>query len=470
MMRRIFLTFAIAFSLTSCMMGPNYYRPYVDVPETYQYETADAADTINTLWWHQFEDPVLTALIQEALANNYNIKIASANVEQALGVLIQTRSQLFPQIGYSATGMRERLSEITANPIPITVPNPQTTYQAIFQGSWEIDLWGRIRRLTESARANVLATAEAHRGVILTLVASVANTYLTLIGLDEQLTISQNTLNSYGKSVKYFETQFQYGQVSKMNVAQSLTQYETAAASIPQIEAQIIQTENALSILLGRNPGKIARGKSINDIKLPEVPEGIPSEILQQRPDVKQAEYDLIAANAQIGAARALYFPTISLTGQYGNASEELSKLFTGPARTWTYAGSITGPLFTFGNISGQVMQAVAARNAALYGYKQAIINAFADVETALSSSIMLAKQLEAEGRLVAAASEYEHLAKLQYDGGYSPYITVLQAQIQLFPAELTQVQTRVLLYTSVVNIYSAMGGGWVIEAECMTR
>jgi outer membrane protein, multidrug efflux system len=301
-MRR-FILLALSLLLSGCMIGPNYKRPGVDIPQTFHYQIKDAQETTNTVWWKQFQDPVLDSLIAEALANNKSVKIAAANIEQAAGFLIQTRSQLFPQIGYGAAGSRLRESESLANPLPSSASNPQTAYQAIATAGWEIDLWGRIRRLTEAAQANLLATEEARRGVILSLVATVANSYLQLRGLDEQLAISNRSLSTYAESVRLFELQFKYGQVSQMTVSQARTQYETAAATIPQIENQIVQTENAISILLGRNPGTIPRGKSIYELTLPAVPAGIPSQELERRPDILLAEQNLIAANAQIGAA-----------------------------------------------------------------------------------------------------------------------------------------------------------------------
>ena len=323
-----------------CTMGPDYARPPVDTPAAFRFEPKEAFDTANTEWWKQFGDPVLDNLIAEALAHNLNIRIAVANVEQAAGVLTQTRSGMFPQVGYSGAAGRARSTEEGATPeIARLIANPVSSYQALLSASWEIDLWGRIRRLSESARANLLATDEARRGVILSLVASVATNYLTLRGLDEQLAISKQTLGAYGESVRLYALQFKYGQVSQMQVSQVQSQYETAAVQIPLIESQISQTENSLSVLLGRNPGPIERGKSVYDLVLPKVPAGIPSELLTRRPDLLQAEENLIAANAQIGAARALYFPTISLTGALGNASADLSNLFSGPARVWSYAG-----------------------------------------------------------------------------------------------------------------------------------
>jgi multidrug efflux system outer membrane protein len=442
----------------------------VDTPAAFRFEPKATSETADTEWWKQFGDPVLDSLIAEALANNVNLKVAVANVEQAAGVLTQTRSQLFPQIGYTATGERVRTTEASATPeLARALPNPQTAYQALLTASWEIDLWGRIRRQSETALANVLASDDARRGVILSLVASVASDYLQLRGLDAQLVISNQTLKAYGESLKLFQLQFQYGQVSQMNVAQVQSQYETAAAQIPQIESQIAQTENALSILLGRNPGPIARGKSIDELTQPTVPAGLPSQLLERRPDLMQSEQQLVAANAQIGAARALYFPTISLTGAFGGASADLSKLFTGPAQVWNYAGQITGPIFTFGAVSGQVTQAEAGQQAALYNYQQSIQNAFSDVSNALVASQKLQDQVAAQGRLVAALSDYARLATLQYNGGYTSYTTVLQAEQSLFPAQLTLASVRAQVFTSSVNIYKAMGGGWVDLADRAT-
>lgn len=459
-MRRLAVT-VLACPIAGCMMGPNYERPIVEPPAAYRYEMAEARDTANTAWWKQFGDPVLDGLIDEALARNLSIKIAAANVEQAAAVLTQARSPLYPQASYGASAAGERKNEELG---------AVYSYGALAGASWEIDLWGRVRRLSESARAQVLATEEARRGVVLSLVSAVANGYLQLRALDEQLVIATRTKQAYAESVRLFELQFKYGVQSKMTVEQARTQYETAAAAIPQIESQIGQTENALSVLLGRNPGPIQRGRPIGDLAMPEVPAGVPSEVLERRPDIRQAEQQLVAANAQIGAAKALYFPTISLTGALGVVSVDLAKLFNGPTGAWNYQGSIAGPIFTGGAIKGQVRQAEAARKAAELGYAAAIQSAFADIENALIARTKLVDQLAAEQRLVAASREYGRLARLQFQGGVAPYFTVLQAEQQLFPAELNEVQLRASLLAATVNIYKAMGGGWVTEAEQRTR
>ena len=455
--------------LAGCAMGPDYVRPTLDAPATFRFEPAAAADTANTAWWRQFGDPVLDRLIDTALANNLDVGIAAANVEQALAVITQTRSALFPQVGYGASGEKARSPDAgLAAAIP-NYPNPQTTYQALLTASWEIDLWGRIRRQSESAQANLLATEEARRGVILSLVAQVANDYLTLRSLDEQLEVAKKTLATYNESLRIFELQFKYGVVSQMNVAQAKSQSQTAAAQIPAIEQQIVNTENALCVLLGRNPGRIERGKAVADLKAPQTPSELPSQLLERRPDIVQAEQQLVAANAQIGAAKALYFPTISLTGALGSVSGDLSSLFTGPTRVWSYGGSLLGPIFTGGAVTGQVRQAEGAQQAALYNYEKTVQGAFADVENALIAQQKTRQKLEAQQGLVDALSDYSRLARLQYDGGYVPYSTVLQADQQLFPAQLTLAQDRAQVFGAAVSVYQSLGGGWVTLADGMT-
>ena len=456
-MRRVALIGISTAVISGCMMGPDYQRPAIETPNTFRFAQPDVANTVDTEWWKQYGDPVLDQLIVEALANNMSIRVAIANVDTAAGFLTQTRSQLYPQVGYQVQGDRTKTPDKNYPPAlaPLFPPNPATAYQAVLTATWEIDLWGRIRRLSEAALANLLATDEARRGVILSLVASVVSDYIQLRGLDEQLVIAKRTADIYAESVRLFQLQFKYGQVSEMNVAQAQSQYQQAAVQIPAIESQIAQLENALSVLLGHDPSEIPRGKSIYDLKLPQVPAGVPSDLLTRRPDLAQAAQQRIAANAQIGAAKALYFPTISLTGNYGGASSSLSDLFKGPNRVWSYGGQVIGPIFTFGAVSGQVAQAEGGQQAALFNYQLSIQNAFADVDNALIASQKLQQQqVEQEN--------YARLATLQYNGGYTSYVTVLQAEQTLFPAELTLASVRASVFSSSVSIYKAMGGGWV--------
>ena len=470
-MRRAWLAAALAMlALSACTVGPDYVRPAVDAPAAYRFEPREVAATADTEWWRQFGDPVLDQLIAEALAANWNVKLAAANVEAAAGVVTQARAPMFPQVGYGAAAMRTRLSEAGRTTTDGYISNPVSVYQGAFTASWELDLWGRIRRQTEAGEANLLASDEARRGVILALVASVATGYVELRGLDEALSVARKTQKVYADSLQIFRYQFQYGEVSQMNVAQAESQYETASAQIPALMQQIAALENALAVLLGRNPGPIPRGRPVAELAAPPVPAGLPSQLLERRPDILQAEQQLVAANAQIGAARAQYFPAISLSGALGSASTDLSNLFKGPASTWNYAGSVVGPIFTAGLISGQVAQAEATRKAALFNYQQTIQAAFADVSTALSARQMLQERLASQEKLVRSLQDYSRLARLQYEGGYAPYSTVLQAEQTLFPAELTLATLRAQTASSVAAIYKALGGGWVDRADAMTR
>jgi multidrug efflux system outer membrane protein len=408
---------------------------------------------------------VLDQLIEQALTNNKDLKIATANVAQAAAILTESRAPLFPSINYGGSAAKYHFSESTITQVPASVPNPTPYYNVLAGASWEIDLWGRIRRLSQAAEANELATEDARHGVVLTVVTQVAISYIQLRAVDEQLDVAQRTLVAYGQSLKLTQDKFKYGQTSKMTVAQVESQYETVASKIPDLRNQLVVLETTLSVLLGNNPGGIPRGKTIRELTPPSVPAGVPSELLERRPDILQAEQQLAAATAQIGAAKAQYFPSISLTGALGTGSTELHQLFTGPTKIWNYAGSITGPIFAGGAIKGQVKQANAAQQAALFNYQRVIQNAFADVDQTLSARQQLVDQVGAEERLVGALRTYSELARLQYDGGYAPYSTVLQAEQQLFPAELNLAQARGQLLASLVSIYGAMGGGWVTQA-----
>lgn len=463
---RGFVALAVALLFAGCMVGPDYRPPVISTPKAFRHTDSDAQQSANIEWWHLFQDPVLDSLVNEALTNNRNIKIAVAHIEQAAAVFIQARSPLYPQVAYGGSGTRERVGKADTVRVPSIVSNPRTSYQTLASAGWEIDLWGRIRRLSEAAQAELLATKEAWHGVIMSLAASVASSYIQLLGLDEQLRVAKRTLATYGESLRLFKLRFQHGQVSQMTVVQARSQYETAAAEIPQIESQIAQTENALSLLLGRNPGPVRRGKTINALRLPPVPAALPSGVLENRPDIRQAEQNLIAANAQIGAAKALYFPAISLTGAFGFASSALSDLFTGSARAWSYAGSLSGPIFTGGAVSGEVKQVEAARKAALFSYELTIQGAFADAEDALVARSKLMELVDVQKRLVRANSEYVRLARLQFEGGYSPYSTVLQAEQRLLPSEINYAQSRAALFISLVNIYKALGGGWRVALK----
>lgn len=451
------------------MMGPNYQRPAVDVPEKWRFGEQEVIDIANTQWWEQFQDPVLNELINTALQENRDVKIAAAVIEEFMGRYGVARSPLFPQIYAGATAGRDRATEEGAAPLSPVVENPANNYQAFLSASWEIDLWGKLRRATEAARADLLSTEEAQRTVILSLVTSVAGAYINLRDLDKQLEIAKQTAKTREDSYNLFKLRFEGGVISELELSQVKSEYEQALSTIPVIEKTIVQQENALSVLLGRNPGAIPRGRTIDELKLPAVPGGIPSELLGNRPDIRQAEQNLIAANALIGVARAQYFPSISLTGLFGWASTDLSDLFSGPAKTWSWAAPVTAPIFTGGAISGQVKAAEAIQQQALLSYQKAIQSAFREVDDSLVDQRKTKEQLETLKQQVGSLRNYAQIARLRYDNGYTSYIEVLDAERSLFNAELTYTQTQGFLYQALINVYKAMGGGWVNEAEQLT-
>ncbi|HKA39185.1 MAG TPA: efflux transporter outer membrane subunit, partial [Burkholderiales bacterium] len=317
-----------------------------------------------------------------------------------------------------------------------------------------------------AARADLLASEENRRTVVLSLVAGVATSYVTLLDLDRQLEISRETVRSRGESLRIFELRFKGGTISELELQQVRSEYETALAAVPAFERQIAQQENNLSVLLGRNPGPIGRGGTLEKLVVPMVPAGIPSQILERRPDIRRAEQQLVAANARIGVAKAAYYPSISLTGLLGTASSDLSNLFIGDSRTWTFAGAINQAIFTGGTLAGQVAVAEAQQKQALYAYQQAIQTAFGEVENSLVDQAKTREQLAAQARQVEALARYAYLARLRYDNGYTSYIEVLDAERSLFTAQLQLAQTQGQLYFALINLYRALGGGWVNEAD----
>jgi multidrug efflux system outer membrane protein len=454
-------------SMAGCtLVGPDYVRPVVDSPETWRIDYTAAAEVANTRWWEQFDDPVLTRLIDTALRENKDVRIAAARVEEFAARLDISRSGFYPQIGYGGQASRNQASREAFGGVPSGSDRTYNDYGATLNAGWEIDLWGRIRRATEASRAELLAQEENRRTVILSLVSAVANTYVTLLQFDRQLEVSQETLATRTEALRLFEIKFKGGVISELELAQVKVEYEQAAAAIPPIEEQIALTENALSVLLGHNPGDIPRGKSIDALLLPPVPAGAPSSLLANRPDIRAAEQNLVAANARIGVARAQYFPTISLTGLFGYASEELDNLLQGSANVWSLGGGALGPIFTGGAITGQVRASEAVQRQALTAYLQTVQSSFRDVDDALISVQKSRERLAAEGRRVQALGDYARLAKLRYNEGYASYIEVLDAQRSLFDAELQYVSVLGNVYTSLVNTYKAMGGGWVTQAQ----
>jgi multidrug efflux system outer membrane protein len=354
-LRQIALATLVGLAASACTVGPDYVRPGTDSPATWRIDYPKAAEVANTPWWEQFGDPVLNGLIESALRENRDVRIAAARVDQFAGALVSTRSQFYPQIGYGADVTRARASRVGQPPLPPGADPYFTLYQGSLGAAWQLDLFGRVRRLSEAAQAQVYASEQAQRGVVLTLVSSVATSYVVLRAFDRQLEIAQRTARNFGETARIFDLRFRAGIVSQTEVSQIRSQYQQALAAIPAFEQQIAAQENLISILLGRNPGPIPRGKTIDQLLPPLIPADLPSTLLERRPDILQAEQNLVAANANIGAARALYYPTISLTGALGTASTAFGNFLTGPASAWALIAGLTGPIFTFGAIEGQV-------------------------------------------------------------------------------------------------------------------
>ncbi len=467
-MRKPIVAALFALLAGGCMVGPDYVRPPVDAPAAWRLEEKDVRDLANTAWWEQFGDPALNDLVVVALRENKDLMIASARVDEYAGRYGFARAELFPQIGAGYDVSRQRI-----NSSAISGSGGESTfnaYSAALNAAWEIDLWGRIRRQTEAARAQLLASEEARRGVIMSLVGSAAGGYINLRDLDRQLEIARATAKVRGESYDIFKLRYEGGIISLLELSQNRSQYEEALSTIPVFEKAIAQQENGLSILLGKNPGPIPRGKTIDELLLPGIPAGLPSELLARRPDIREAEQKLIAANAQIGAAKAQYFPTISLTGLFGFSSTSLSNLFDSQSRVWQYGGGIAIPIFTAGAIAGQVEAAEAGQQQALFAYQKAIQQGFREVNDALVDQDRTREQLEAQKRQVAALQEYADTARLRYENGYTSFIEVLDAERSLFNAQLQYTQSQQIRFQAMINLYKAMGGGWVVVADKMTQ
>jgi multidrug efflux system outer membrane protein len=465
--RHLVAALAALLAASACTLGPDYARPPVAVPLAWRDPVQDSVAP-DTAWWLSYGDPVLAQLVAEALRENRDIRIAATRVDEYLGRYGQTRAAQFPTVGVqgdSTLAGRQRSSRITSG-IPDGVSAESAMYLAAVSASWELDLWGRLRRGTEAARADLLATEEARRGVVLSLVGQVVAGYLDLRTLDRRLAVARDTLVSRTESLRIFDLRFRGGVISELELSQSRSEYAQTLSSIPTLEAQIAQRENALCLLLGRNPGPIPRGRALDELAVPPIPAGLPSDLLLRRPDLRQAEQALVAANARIGAAQALYFPRITLTGLFGGASTELGDLFTGPARTWSYAATLAVPIFNAGAISGQVAQANAQQQGALLSYQQAIQSAFADVDSALTTSFKAREEVSALAQQVDALRRYARLARLRYDNGYTSYIEVLDSERSLFTAELNYASSQGAALSAVVDVYKAMGGGWIDVAD----
>jgi multidrug efflux system outer membrane protein len=454
---------ALFCSVTGCTVGPNYKRPVVDVPPAYRGASAQPANEPTTSlgdekWWNVFHDPELQQLIRTALKQNYNVQIAAARVLQAQSQLVITHANQLPvaSVGPTVTGTR-------SPGIPGVFPAYSYVADALMaSGSWNIDFWGRYRRATEAARANLRASEWGQRAVIATLVEDLAAAYFQLREYDLELQIAQHTLESRQQSLKLTQTLEEGGATTMVDVRQAEQLVEEAAEAIPQAELAIQQQENQISILLGENPTSIPRGQPLTQQDLPAtVPAGIPSRLLERRPDIQESEQNLIAANAQIGVARAQLFPEISLTGSGGVESIGLGNLFAWGARAWNYTGSLSQPIFNGGSLRANVRLAKAQQDQALLTYKQTIQTAFQEVSNSLIAYRKYREYTDHQDALTKAAQDAAHLSEIRYKGGVASYLEVLTNETTYFSAELNLARSRLNEQLSLVQLYNALGGGW---------
>jgi multidrug efflux system outer membrane protein len=463
--RNAFLNFLIlnsAFLLlfAGCAVGPDYKRPAVNAPQNFRGDTTALTNSLGDMpWWELFRDEALQALVRSALTNNYDVRIAAARVEQARAILAENRSGYFPQITYQGVaGAGKNAKEGSATP---NVAQNQW-YEGLGNVSWEIDLWGRIRRMNESARAQFLATAEARTNVMLTLITTMAADYFQLLALDQEMQIAKDTTNSFGQSLKLFSERLRGGVSSKLETAAAEAAQASAAATVPELERQIVVEENQIRILLGMNPGPILRHKKLlEELLPPDVPPGLPSALLERRPDIRQAEQLVRSANAQIGVARANFYPQFSLTALFGQVSPEVSTFTSGGANAWSAAANLAGPVFQAGLLKGELQQARAAWEEAALQYQSVVLNALQEVSNALAAREQLARERIEQAHAVTAYEEAVQVAGERYAAGHANYYELLQEQQLLFPAENALTQTELNQLLAVVQLYTALGGGW---------
>jgi multidrug efflux system outer membrane protein len=454
----------MALVFSGCAVGPNYKRPLVPVPEHFYGDErtaaalADARSFADAPWWDVFDDPVLKALVEQALRNGFDARLAAARVQEARAQYGIARSEFYPAVDYAAGWNKQRLDRIL-NPSGQT----QTRFTVEASFSWELDLWGRIRRLNEAALAQFLATEEGRRGVMLSLVSDVAIAYLELRELDQELSIARNTTVAFESTYELFRHRLEGGAASALETERASASLAHVAAQIPEIERAIVARENHLNFLLGRNPQPIAREGPQNTLP-PEVPPGLPSTLLERRPDIRRTEQLLIAANAGIGVAKADFFPRLSLTGFFGQVSPELGSIFDSQSKAWSIGPTLLGPIFQGGRIKRSYEASRARWEQARISYEAATANAFGEVSRALVDRAKLVETERQRDREVAAYQEAVRLANVRYNSGLSAYFEVLEAQQQLFPAEISLAQTRRDRLVAVVDLYRALGGGWQAE------
>ena len=455
--------------LTGCTVGPNYHRPTLPISDTFRAPTPlppnESASLADLKWFEVFKDEKLQDLERTALAQNYDLRDAVARVEAARANLGIVRSNQFPNFSAGADISTTRISRNGSSPLPSAfVRSQDRTFGTATLDllSFEVDIWGRLRRATEAARANLLGAEETRKAIVTTLVSDVATAYFNLRELDYELAISRRTLATRQASLELIRNRQSGGVATLLDLRQAEQLVYTAAETIPELQQQIEQTENVISLLLGKNPGDVVRGESLTDQQMPpDVPAGMPSALLERRPDIRAAEQALIAANAQIGVAKAAYFPLIGLSGFLGGQSTQLSSLFTGTSGIWNFTPQVTQPIFTAGRLKSNVRLVEALRDSALVEYEKAIQTSFTDVSNALIAHQRVRESRVQQELLVAALQDRTRLAYVRYRGGVDTLLNALDADRDQFQAELNLAQLRRNELLTIVQLYKALGGGW---------
>lgn len=458
----------IAIGLAGCTLGPDYKRPDVPLPATWRAPHADAADLANTDWWKAFGDPDLDALIDAAIDANKDLKLATLRVADFDARLQVSQSANYPQIGYDVVARRQRYSQeqpTGAGGLQSGVGPIINTFGLGAVLNWEVDLWGRVKRSNEAALADLVASEDARRGVMLTVVSSVATSYIELLALDRELELFKQALANRKQALALMESKYEGGSGTRIAVEQARAAVENTAAEIAPIEISIARTEGAINQLLGRNPGPVAR-RSLDALTLPLLPQGVPADVLTRRPDVMAAEQDLIAANARIGVAKAAYFPTLSLAAALGLASDDLRWLFAQTARTAAAGAVLSGPIFSGGRIDAEVRQAEVNQQVMTVRFAQSVQVALQEVEDALVARARSGEREDARRRQVDAMREAGKLARVRYEGGQSTYMEVLEAEFATYDAQNSLTQSRRDTSLALITVYKAMGGGWMVEQD----
>jgi multidrug efflux system outer membrane protein len=451
--------------LVGCAMGPDYERPEIPVPEAYRTPTLPGASFANLDWWELFDDPQLLAVIETALQNNRELAIAMARIEEARAALGFVRADQYPNVDGAAGASRGNILPGAGVPGDIN-----ETYVLAADLYFELDLWGKLRRSTEAARAELLATVEARNVVTITLVADVASVYLLLLDLDDRVEIARRTEETRKESLQIIQARFDKGTVPLIDVNQAEIELADANAELAALLRDRGRAENLLSVLLGQNPGPMARSDIVpaDSLQIPEVPVGLPSELLERRPDVRQASLQLEAQTARIGVAEALRFPSLSLTGSLGLASTELDDFISSDNKAWGISANLLGPIFDAGRGKSRVEAERARTEQLLNVYQLTVLQAFQEVEDSLIDIRTYRQEAEARERQVTAARSAATLSRARYDGGVTSYLEVLESERSLFRAELLASSTRREQVVAIVTLYKALGGGWATEQEIM--